>query len=135
MHLKTLGIPEHNNEEQWAVEFHDEFLPEFMEFSDAVRGQVYSLIEMLMIFGPQLGRPHVDTLKGSKHSNLKKLRFRADDGAWRVAFAFDVRRKAILLVGGDKSGISQDRFYRDLIEIAERRFSNHQKSVAAKKRG
>jgi hypothetical protein len=133
MHLKTLGIQEHTMDKQWKVAFHEEFLPEFREFSDAVRQQVYSLIEMLAVFGPNLGRPQVDTLKGSKHSNMKELRFRADDGAWRIAFAFDVKRQAILLVGGDKSGVSQSKFYRNLIEISERRFDQHLRAVAAKK--
>jgi hypothetical protein len=59
---------------------------------------------MLEQFGPHLGRPHVDTLQGSRHSNMKELRFTAADGVWRVAFAFDPERHAILLVAGDKSG-------------------------------
>src|ERR1035438_3504653 len=94
---------------------------------------ILSRAELLRKFGPQLGRPQVDTLKGSKHSNMKELRFRAEDGIWRVAFAFDVKRRAILLVGGDKSGVSQDKFYRDLIEIADRRFDQHLRAVAAEK--
>lgn len=73
MHLKTLGPTGHNMKKQWMVAFHDDFLPEFREFSEAVRRQTYSLIEMLKTFGPQLGRPKVDTLKGSKHSNMKEL--------------------------------------------------------------
>ena len=81
--------PEMNK--QWAVEFQEEFLPEFRQLSEAIRRQAYSLIEMLKTFGPQLGRPQVDTLKGSKHSNMKELRFDADDGAWRIAFAFDLK--------------------------------------------
>ena len=120
-------------EKQWEVAFHEEFLPEFKEFSVVVRRQAYSLIELLIRFGPELGRPHVDTLKGTKHSNLKELRFRADDGAWRIAFAFDANRRAILLVGGDKSGGSQDKFYRNLIEVAERRFDKHQRALAREK--
>lgn len=52
----------------------------------------------------------MDTLKGSKHANMKELRFDADDGVWRIAFAFDLRRHAVLLVGGDKSGGSEKRF-------------------------
>jgi hypothetical protein len=84
---------------------------------------------MLTVFGPQLGRLQVDTLKGSKHPNMKELRFRADDGAWRIAFAFDMKRRAILLVGGDKSRISERKFYRNLIEIAERRFDQHQSAI------
>ena len=60
---------------------------------------------------------------------MKELRFIADGGAWRVAFAFDEKRRAILLVGGDKSGISKDRFYRNLISVADRRFEQHQTAV------
>jgi hypothetical protein len=62
-----------------------------------------------------LGRPWVDTLKGSDHANMKELRFDAADGVWRVAFAFDPNRQAILLVAGDKSGGSQAKFYKWLL--------------------
>ena len=72
-----------------------------------------------------LGRPHVDTLKGSRHPNMKELRFDAADGAWRVAFAFDSKRRAILLVAGDKSGGSEKRFYRELIRKADTGFAAH----------
>jgi hypothetical protein len=113
-------------DKQFEVRFHDEFLPEFRKFPDSVRLQIYSLIEMLTVFGPMLGRPHVDTLKGSDYPNMKELRFRAENGAWRVAFAFDAKRRAILLVGGDKAGISQRKFYRYLIEVADRRFDRQQ---------
>ncbi len=57
---------------------------------------------LLRDFGSNLGRPAVDTLKGSKHANLKELRFAWKSGVWRVAFAFDPARQAVLLVGGDK---------------------------------
>ena len=56
---------------------------------------------------------------------MKELRFSAEDGEWRVAFAFDPRRKAILLVAGDKSGGSEKRFYRELIRKADERFDAH----------
>ena len=59
------------------------------------------------------GRPRVDT------------RFSAADGEWRVAFAFDTKRKAILLVAGDKSGVSEKRFYRELIRKADDHFDVH----------
>jgi hypothetical protein len=72
-----------------------------------------------------MGRPRVDTLTGSRHANMKELRFDAADGVWRFAFAFDPARKAIILCGGDKSGGSQKRFYRQLIEKADRRFDDH----------
>ncbi len=81
--------------------------------------------KLLQQFGPQLGRPRADTLNGSRHANMKELRFDAADGVWRVAFAFDPNRKAILLVCGDKSGRSEKRFYRQLIEKADARFDAH----------
>jgi hypothetical protein len=81
---------------QWAVEMADEFKPEFDALDQDVRGEVLALARVLQEFGPQLGRPRVDTLNGSRHANMKELRFSAADGAWRVAFAFDPRRKAIL---------------------------------------
>lgn len=71
------------------------------------------------------GRPRVDTLKGSKHAKMKELRFDAADGVWRVAFAFDPEREAVLLVAGDKSGRSERTFYRRLIAVADKRFDAH----------
>jgi len=75
--------------------------------------------------GRKLGRPRADTLNGSRHANTKELRFDAADGVWRVAFAFDPNRKAVLLACGDKSGGSKKRFYRQLIEKADSRFDSH----------
>jgi hypothetical protein len=60
---------------------------------------------------------------------MKELRFTLPDGEWRIAFAFDPRRRAILLVGGSKSGISQRHFYRDLIRLADGRFGAHVKAM------
>lgn len=90
------------------------------------------LVELLQTYGPRLGRPHADTLSGSRHSNKKELRFSAANGVWRVAFAFDPVRQAILLVAGDKTGVSQTRFYKMLIDKADRRFTDHLAILAAK---
>ena len=90
-----------------------------------MRTEILALSLVLQEFGPQLGRPRVDTLKGSRHANMKELRFSAADGEWRVAFAFDTRRRGILLVAGDKSGGSEKRFYRELIRKADYRFDAH----------
>jgi hypothetical protein len=103
----------------------DEFKREFDELAQDVRREILALARVLQEFGPQLGRPRVDTLKGSAHANMKELRFSAADGEWRVAFAFDPRRRAILLVAGDKSGGSEKRFYRGLIRKADERFEAH----------
>jgi len=64
---------------------------------------------------------------------MKELRFFAADGVWRIAFAFDPNRKAILLVAGDKSGGSEKRFYRQLIETADRRFDDHVARISKQK--
>ena len=83
------------------------------------------MTRLLRQFGPQLGRPHVDTLNGSRHANMKEMRFSAADGEWRVAFAFDPERTAMLLAAGDKSGAGARRFYRALIRKADERFDRH----------
>ena len=87
--------------------------------------ELLALALMLQKLGPQLGRPRVDTLNGSRHANTKELRFSAADGEWRVAFAFDTKRKSVLLVAGDKSGGSEKRFYRSLIHKADERVDAH----------
>lgn len=113
----------------WVVEFHVNFKTEFDKLADEVQDELLAMAKLLEQFGSQLGRPRVDTLKGSKHPNMKELRFGAADGVWRVAFAFDPRRKAILLVAGDKSGTSERRFYGDLIRKADERFSAHLREI------
>ncbi len=120
---------------KWEVKFHDDFEPEFDKLDDEVQDEIYALGEVLKEFGPQLGRPKVDTLDGSKHANMKELRFNAADGVWRVAFAFDPERKAMLLVAGDKSGGSEKRFYKQLIKKADDRFDSHLAVLEAKKKG
>ena len=117
----------------WKVEFAQEFDEEFEMLSFPVKEQLAAVAKLLQLFGPHLGRPNVDTLKASVFANMKELRFDADDGAWRVAFAFDPQRKAILLVAGDKSGGSEKRFYRTLIAKADERIRSHLDRLAAKK--
>jgi len=73
--------------------------------------------------GPALGRPHVDTIKRSKHSNMKELIVQHAGRPYRVLFAFDPRRCAILLIGGDKTG--HDRWYAEYVPIADRLYDEH----------
>jgi hypothetical protein len=109
----------------WSVAFFDDFDVEFQEFPEDVQDELLAMAKLLEQFGPVLKRPRADTLKDSKHANMKELRFGAADGEWRVAFAFDPKREAILLVGGDKSGVSQKQFYKNLIRKADERFDKH----------
>jgi hypothetical protein len=107
------------------VYFHPKFKTEFDELSASVQDELLASLIPLREYGPSLGRPDVDTLKDSKYLNMKELRFRADGGVWRVAFAFDPQRDAILLVAGDKSGVSEKKFYKRLIEKADKRYKEH----------
>lgn len=115
----------------WTVLFHGAFDSEFDELSEAVQEELLAQAKLLELFGPTLGRPRVDTLKGSRYANMKELRFDADNGVWRVAFAFDPKRRAVLLVAGDKSGSGEKRFYRQLLRTADARFDEH---LASRKR-
>jgi hypothetical protein len=133
MPLKTLGFSEHNGD-SWGVHFHDEFLKEFGAWSEIVQDAVLSSLGKLRSFGPTLGRPSVDTLKGSGYPNMKEPRVDAVGGVWRIAFAFDPKRRAILLAGGNKTGISKDRFYSTLIRIADDRFKRYLKSEGPERR-
>ena len=119
---------------KWIVQFDSAFEPEFAALTEDVQDELLAHAKLLETFGPQLGRPRVDTLNGSKHANMKELRFAAADGVWRVAFAFDPKRRAILLVAGDKAGTSEKRFYRQLIKKADERFEEHLKRLEGKKR-
>src|SRR5215813_15547209 len=115
MPLTSYAFEDILEEMAWVVLFHREFVPEFNELPVAVADELLAQMKLLAMFGPSLGRPRVDTLKGSRYDNMKELRFDAGGGVWRVAFAFDPKRRAILLVGGDKSGIAQERFYKRLL--------------------
>lgn len=109
----------------WSIEFHPKFQAEVLELSRAVRIELVASLEPLREFGPALGQPDVDTLKDSRYANMKELRFRADGGVWRGAFAFDPRRNAVLLIAGDKSGVSETTFYKRLIDKADKRYKDH----------
>lgn len=109
----------------WRVEFHRDFVGEFLALAEPVQDEIAALVEKMRIIGPMMKRPASDTLHGSRFSNMKELRFDADNGVWRIAYAFDPTRKAILLVAGDKSGVSQKRFYQALIRTADARFAEH----------
>lgn len=109
----------------WGILFDDAFELEFRAYTQAVQDELLATAGMLEELGPTLGRPWVDTLKGSHYPNMKELRFGAAGGVWRVAFAFDPERKAVLLVGGNKGGQGQAKFYRTLIKKADARYGRH----------
>ena len=115
----------------WAVLFHDDFDAEFQALQEGLQDELLAHANLLAEFGPNLGRPTVDTLKGSEHPNMKELRFAWNGQVWRVAFAFDPKREAILLVGGDKGGADQRLFYKRLLMLADSRYKDHLASISS----
>jgi hypothetical protein len=109
----------------WTVLLHNAFEAEFQLLPQALQDELLAHASLLQEYGPQLGRPTVDGLKGSRHANLKELRFKWEGGVWRIAFAFDPVRRSILLAGGNKGGANQRRFYKNLIATADARFDEH----------
>ena len=101
----------------WDVELTDEFLQWWNGLDPAEKDSLAVSIELLEEKGPNLGRPFVDSVNGSRHSNMKELRTQHQGKPYRSLFAFDPRRTAILLIGGDKTG--DKRFYDRMIPIAD----------------
>jgi hypothetical protein len=106
----------------WVVEYTNEFGDWFAGLGDNDREDVIAAVEMLEAYGPSLGRPFVDTLKGSRYANFKELRPQGSNP--RILFAFDPRRTAILLMGGDKTGRWQA-WYREMIPMAEQLYEEY----------
>lgn len=117
----------------WHVATTREFDGWFRALDQDGQVEVIAKVELLKIFGPRLSRPHADTLKGSQHANLKELRADTADHVLRIAFAFDPERKAILLVAGDKKGVNQRRFYKHLIQEAEKLLEAHLEHLKSKR--
>jgi hypothetical protein len=118
----------------WSVATTEVFDAWFTELGDEVQVEVIAKVELLRKLGPGLGRPHADTLKGSKHANMKELRADAEKQVIRIAFAFDPTRTAILLVAGSKQGTNQNRFYKQLIARADKLFDAHLAQLGASRR-
>lgn len=109
----------------WDVIFDADFAAEFEAYEPAVQDEILYLVGLLQTYGPTLPRPYADTLKGSTVRNLKELRGAANRIEWRVAYAFDPKRRAVLLCAGAKGGSSEDLFYKQLIATAEARFARY----------
>lgn len=107
----------------WRVVFTEEYQAWLATLDSAAREDLRASIEVLRQYGPQTPRPHVDTLKGSRHANLKELRTQSRGRPLRSLFAFDPERRAVVLIGGDKTG--DKRFYERMIPLAEALLDRH----------
>lgn len=102
---------------------HDEFGAWFETLTEDQQDSVIARVELLEAEGPALGRPTVDTIAGSRHPNMKELRV-SKGGAIRILFAFDPRRQAVLLIGGDKTG-QWLAWYQEAIPVADDLFDGY----------
>jgi hypothetical protein len=108
---------------EWKIEFDEEFSTWFEGLDEGLQDEIKATLIVLAQLGPALRRPRVGKIEGSKHSEMKELVVQYKGNPWRILFAFDPRRNAILLVGGDKTG--DKRWYKTNLPIADARFDKH----------
>jgi hypothetical protein len=107
----------------WEVEYTDEFEAGWDTLTGHEQEDVAAKVILLQRFGPALRRPHSDVIASSRHSNMKELIIQHAGRPYRVLYAFDPRRSAILLIGGDKTG--HDRWYEEFVPVADRLYDQH----------
>ena len=108
---------------RWEVEYTDEFGRWWNDLTEAEQESVDASVRLLEERGPQLGHPHSSGIARSKHPHMRELRIQHQGRPYRVLYAFDPRRTAILLIGGDKTG--NDRWYEEYVPRADRLYEEH----------
>lgn len=108
---------------EWGVEYTDEFADWWYTLTEEEQEDIDAKVRLLQRIGPRLGRPHSDVVQSSKHTNMKELIIQHAGRPYRVLYAFDPRRVAILLIGGDKTG--DKRWYGKFVPIADRLYDEH----------
>ena len=108
---------------EWEVEFTSEFEDWWTSLSEDEQADVNAKVILLQKLGPSLPRPHADLIHSSRHANMKELRIQHSGRPYRVLFAFDPRRCAILLIGGDKTG--NHRWYEEFVPVADGLYDRH----------
>lgn len=107
----------------WSIDRTEQISEWIKELDEDAKEAILKSLLILREIGPSLGRPHVDSIKESRHNNMKELRIQNRQRLFRILFAFDPDRKAILLVGGDKRG--DKLFYQKIIPLADYLFDKH----------
>lgn len=108
---------------RWDVEFTDEFGRWWESLSEGEQESVAASVGLLEDCGPMLGYPHSSGVRASRHGHMRELRTQHDGRPLRTLYAFDPRRAAILLLGGDKTGA--DRWYEINVPVADRLYGEH----------
>ncbi len=107
----------------WEIEYTDEFGGWWSGLLEEERVSITASVQLLEQRGPNLGFPHSSGINGSKHSHMRELRTQHSGRPFRTLYAFDPRRNAILLLGGDKTG--DNRWYDVIVPIADRLYDEH----------
>ena len=108
---------------KWEVEYTDELGEWWADLTEAEQESIDASVRLLEQKGPNLGFPHTSGIEGSKHTHMRELRVQHEGRPYRVLYAFDPRRCAILLLGGDKTG--DDRWYTVHVPIADKLYDAH----------
>lgn len=111
------------------VEYTDEFEAWWQELTEDEQDSVAAKVRLLEQLGPHLPFPHSSGIRGSRHSHMRELRIQQQGDSYRVLYAFDPRRIAILLIGGSKVG--NDRWYDTLVPIADDLYDEHLREIEA----
>lgn len=110
----------------WDIITSDSYDAWYQEQREDDKAVIRARAFLLSEYGPNLGRPYADTLKGSKKlKNLKELRTQTEEHVFRVAYIFDPEQKGLLITGGDKKGKNEKKFYKDLIREAEQIYASY----------
>ena len=117
---------------QWTIIYRPHYTVWFGKCGEELQDEILAHLEVLKIVGPNLGRPRVDHIKGSTHQNMKELRVQFKGDPVRILFAFDSDRRAVLLLGGTKTG--DDRWYRKNVPLADQEFSLHLQEMQREKK-
>lgn len=117
---------------EWTIVYRPHYSAWFGKCGEAMQNEILAHLEVLKTVGPNLGRPRVDHIKGSAHQNMKELRIQFKGDPVRILFAFDPDRRAVLLLGGTKTG--DDRWYRKHVPLADQEFRLHLQEMQAEKR-
>ncbi len=107
----------------WDVEHTDEFADWFVTLAEVEQDSIDFTVDLLIDQGPKLGFPHSSGINGSRHTHMRELRLQSEGRPVRIFYAFDPRRSAILLIGGDKTG--DKRFYDRMIPAADALYDVH----------
>jgi hypothetical protein len=108
---------------EWEIEYTDEFGAWWESLTEPEQVDVAAVVELLERKGPQLPYPFSSGVNGSKYDHMRELRIQHAGRPYRTLYAFDPRKMAILLIGGDKTG--NKRWYEENIPIADKLYDEH----------